>query len=298
MRIAFIGCVQSSLRALTTLVNMSHDEIELVAVVTKKKSDINADFVDLTPLCIKHEIPFHFEKKNGKSLSREFLARHNPDVIYCFGWSRLLDKALLDIAVKGVIGFHPAPLPRGRGRHPIIWSLALGLKETASTFFVMDENADSGPILSQVPVTIDAHDNATSLYKKILDVSEKQIKEFSLKLARNEAEFRPQDSAIATYWRKRTSLDGLIDWRMQAVDIHNLVRALSYPYPGAEFMCQNVRVVLRDSSIAPENYSNYIEPGKVLEVKYGKILVKCGGNSALWINNLETNTPPALGDYL
>ena len=298
MRIAFIGCVQSSLRALTTLVSMNHDEIELVAVVTKKKSDINADFVDLTPLCIKYEIPFHFEKNNEKSLSREFLARYNPDIIYFFGWSHLLDKALLDMAVHGVIGFHPAPLPQGRGRHPIIWALALGLKETASTFFLMDENADSGPILSQVPVTIDTHDNATSLYQKILDISEKQIIEFSLKLARDEAEFKRQDSSIATYWRKRTSLDGLIDWRMQAVDIHNLVRALSYPYPGAEFMCQNVSVCLRDSSIAPDNYSNIIEPGRVLEVKYRKILVKCGGNSALWINNLKTNSAPAVGDYL
>ena len=298
MRIAFIGCVQSSLRALTTLVSMNHDEIKVVAVVTKEKSNINADFVDLTPLCIKHGIPFHFEKNNERSLSREFLARYNPDIIYCFGWSHLLDKALLDMTVHGVIGFHPAPLPQGRGRHPIIWALALGLKETASTFFLMDENADSGPILSQVSVTIDTHDNATSLYAKILDIGEKQIIEFSLKLARDEAEFKRQDSSIATYWRKRTRLDGLIDWRMQAVDIHNLVRALSSPYPGAEFMCQNVSVCLRDSSIAHGNYSNIIEPGRVLEVKYRKILVKCGGNSALWLNNVETNLGPAVGGYL
>ena len=298
MRIAFIGCVQSSHRALTTLVSMSHKEIEVVAVVTKEKSDINADFVDLTPLCIKHEIPFHFEQNNERNLSREFLAGYNPDVIYCFGWSYLLDKALLDTAIHGAIGFHPAPLPLCRGRHPIIWALALGLKETASTFFLMDENADSGPILSQVPVAIDRQDNATTLYQKILDISEKQIMEFSVKLARDEAEFKRQDSSIATYWRKRTRMDGLIDWRMQAVDIHNLVRALSCPYPGAEFMYQNVSVCLRESSMTPDNFSNIIEPGRVLEIKDRKILVKCGGTSALWIKNLKINPTPAVGDYL
>lgn len=298
MRIAFMGCVQSSLRALTTLVSMSHEEIEVVAVVTKEKSNINADFVNLIPLCIKHKIPFHLEKNNEKRLSREFLARYNPDIIYCFGWSHLLDKALLNMAVHGVIGFHPAPLPQGRGRHPIIWALALGLKETASTFFLMDENVDSGPILSQVPITIDNNDNATNLYQKILDISEKQIIDFSLKLSRGEAEFKLQDSSVATYWRKRTKLDGLIDWRMQAVDIHNLVRALSSPYPGAEFIYQKMSICLRHSSIAADNYSNIIEPGKILEVKYKKILVKCGGNSALWINNIKINPAPTVGDYL
>ena len=49
----------------------------------------------------------------------------------------------------GILGYHPSLLPFNRGRHPIIWALALGLKETGSTFFFMDENADTGDIVSQ-----------------------------------------------------------------------------------------------------------------------------------------------------
>lgn len=298
MRIAFIGCVQSSLRALTSLIRMNHNGIEVVAVITKEKLNINADFADLVPLCMKYEIPFHFEKNDERNLSLEFLAQYNPDIIYCFGWSYLLDKTLLDLTAYGAIGFHPAPLPQARGRHPIIWALALGLKETASTFFLMDEGADSGPILSQVPVAIDADDDATSLYQKILDVSEKQIEEFTAKLVKGEVKFKLQDNSCATYWRKRTRADGLIDWRMHAADIHNLVRALSSPYPGAEFMYRNMSVCLWDSSVASGVYSNINEPGKILEVEDNSILIKCGGLGALWIKNLKLNPAPSVGDYL
>lgn len=63
-----------------------------------------------------------------------FISSLNPDIIYCFGWSKLLSPEIFCLAPKGVIGFHPTKLPHNRGRHPIIWSLVLGLEETASTF--------------------------------------------------------------------------------------------------------------------------------------------------------------------
>lgn len=68
----------------------------------------------------------------------------------------------------GVIGFHPAALPNNRGRHPIIWALALGLNETASTFFKMDEGADTGDIVSQVKIPICESDYAADLYENIM----------------------------------------------------------------------------------------------------------------------------------
>ena len=63
---------------------------------------------------------------------------------------------ILDLAPLGIIGFHPAALPRNRGRHPIVWALVLGLEETASTFFFMDKGADTGDILSQEKIKTDA----------------------------------------------------------------------------------------------------------------------------------------------
>ena len=88
--------------------------------------------------------------------------------------SRLLKEEILSIAPFGVVGFHATALPANRGRHPIIWALVLGLSETASTFFFMDEGADSGDILSQYKLSISENDNAESLYKKVIKVASVQ----------------------------------------------------------------------------------------------------------------------------
>lgn len=298
MKIAFIGCVQSSFRALQKLVEMKSLDIDVVAVITKNHSRVNSDFVDLRPLCIKHEIPVHFEKKEEKDKSLCFLKNYKPDVIYCFGWSALLPQEVLKVAPLGVIGFHPAPLPKGRGRHPIIWALALGLDFTASTFFRMDEGADTGPLLSQVPILITPDDTASSLYEKILNSCDKQIFDFTLQLASGNYQLKKQDELQSTSWRKRSRSDGKVDWRMRADDIHNLVRALSSPYPGADISYLNDTFILWRTSKSKNLFSDLDEPGKVLGVENNRALIKCGGRSAIWIYDLDFITELTPGDYL
>ena len=89
----------------------------------------------------------------------------------------------MDLPLLGVIGFHPAALPANRGRDPIIWALVLGLQETASTFFFMDEGADSGDIISQEYLIITDSDDAGILYEKITQTALKQLREFVPRLA-------------------------------------------------------------------------------------------------------------------
>ena len=60
----------------------------------------------------------------------------------------------------------------------MIWALVLGLRKTGSTFFVMDEGADSGGILSQREIQIEERETATSLYGKIEVAIEEQIPRF------------------------------------------------------------------------------------------------------------------------
>lgn len=298
MKIGFIGCVRSSYKALEALLQLDDQNIEVVAVITKEKSNINSDFIDLTPLCKKNNIPVHYELTSQKEKSISFFKRYSPDVIYCFGWSYLLKKDMLELAPMGAIGYHPAPLPMARGRHPIIWSLVLGLEQTASTFFKMDEGADSGPILSQVKVDISLEDNAESLYQKLMAVFTEQIIDFTEQLANGTAIFVTQDDSKATYWRKRSRKDGLIDWRMQAVDIFNLIRALTPPYPGAECLFNDQYIIISESNICKNKYSKFIEPGRILDINNDMVLVKCGGSGALWIKSHQLATNLNKGDYL
>jgi methionyl-tRNA formyltransferase len=152
MKILFIGAVNFSAHALRKLINMQSN---VVGVCTLSHSSFNADHCDLTPIARDANIPSRITPNiNDKDVIR-WIRERDPDVIFCFGWSRLIREPLLGIPKLGVVGFHPTALPANRGRHPLIWALVLGLKETASTFFFMDEGADSGDILSQVKVSID-----------------------------------------------------------------------------------------------------------------------------------------------
>ena len=187
-------------------------------MLTLKKSSYNSDFYDLSEYAKNHNIPsFYIDDINSKN-SIELVSKINPDVIFCFGWSRLLKEEILSKPSIGVIGFHPAALPANRGRHPIIWALVLGLKSTASTFFFMDSNADSGDILSQASIKISDIDDARSLYDKVIKTALSQIEEFlPLLESGNYIKFK-QDDTKANIWRKRVK-DGLIDWRMTANSI-------------------------------------------------------------------------------
>jgi methionyl-tRNA formyltransferase len=296
MKVGFIGCVESSELALKIV--LAVDNVEVVGVITKETSAFNSDHVDLSYLCKNHGIPFYFEDSSDKLAGVKFMENLNPDVIYCFGWSYLLKDDFLTMAALGVIGFHPAKLPKNRGRHPIIWSLALGLDKTASTFFKMDHGADTGPILSQTDINITHEDNAKTLYQKILDTSEVQIKDFTTKLVNNQAVFEEQDNAQSSTWRKRSRKDGLIDWRMTAEDIYNLIRALTKPYPGAEFIKDETLIQAWESRICDKQYPRNIEPGYILKTNKMDVLVKCSGTNAIWLLNIDSKTELQEGDYL
>ena len=117
---------------------------------------------------------------------------------------------------KGVIGFHPTLLPKNRGRHPLIWAKVLGLNESGTTFFVMDEGADTGPIISQETFQIHEEDTAQDLYNKIICNAKKQVKQFTHELS-NGLEKRTLQPKESNYWRKRTKADGRIHFSRQQI---------------------------------------------------------------------------------
>lgn len=125
MKILYIGSVEFSGLALEHLLKIGAD---IVGVCTAKSSTINSDFFDLATIASKANIPCRYVEDINSEDSIRWIYERSPDIIFCFGWSRLLSDRLLKLTNMGVIGFHPTLLPSNRGRHPIIWALALGLK--------------------------------------------------------------------------------------------------------------------------------------------------------------------------
>lgn len=261
MKILFIGCVESSYRLLSELIYLNKS---VVGVITKKKSDLNSDFIDISIICKNNGIPYQYAQNINDVESLEFIKNLAPDIGYCFGWSQLLKEQIINLFPMGVVGFHPAALPNNRGRHPIIWALALGLRETASTFFMINSGADEGDIVSQRKVVIDYNDDARILYGKILMAAVEQEIEFTDSFEKGTVEMIPQNLTEGNSWRKRGKEDGRIDWRMSSRSIYNLVRSLTRPYAGAHFVYNKEDYkVWKVQELEVSGLDN-IEPGKVL----------------------------------
>lgn len=274
MKVFFIGTVLFSRKMLEII--LENNSVDLAGIATKSASAFNSDHSDLSDLAIKHGIPYKYVKDINAPHIADWISDFEPDVIFCLGWSSLIKKNILDIPKIGVVGFHPAELPMNKGRHPIIWALALGLQNTASTFFIMDEGADSGDIVNQHIIKISSEDNAESLYNKVINIAIIQLNEIISDLNSNSLIRKKQDANNGNEWRKRGKADGRIDWRMRSIDIYNLVRALYKPYPGAHFDFQGNEIKVWKCAIPQiENLQN-LEPGKVYKIEDQSILVKTG----------------------
>lgn len=293
MKVVFIGCVEFSLRALETAIEAG---AEVVGVITRKESAYNSDFADVGAVAEAHGIDCLYTAKVNEPESLAWVRDKAPDVIFCFGWSALIGKELLEMPRLGCVGFHPAKLPANRGRHPLIWALALGLESTGTTFFFMEEGADSGDILSQSDLPIRYEDDAASLYDRMIDVALAQVRDFVPCLADGTYERVPQDHNLANTWRKRGKDDGRIDFRMDSKRVYDHVRALARPYPGAHVETANGDVSVwkvREVAGVPENF----EPGKVIGIAGERIIVKCGAG-AVELMEHDFKVLPAQGEYL
>ena len=293
MRIVFIGTVEFSRHLLGRLLAMN---AEIVGVCTLQESKFNADHTDLGIVSEAHGVPCFYAKDINSIEALNWIRDKEPDIIFCFGWSKLLKQDLLRLPPLGVVGFHPAALPANRGRHPLIWTLVLGLERTASTFFFIDAGADSGDILSQREIVIDDADDARTLYDKVIKTALEQIDEFVPQLAAGVFQRQKQDQRLANTWRKRGSSDGNIDWRMSAHSIHNLVRGLAKPYVGAHFMVNGQEIKVWKTAVVSGVPRN-IEPGKVLIQSDLKPVVKCGVD-AICLLSTEPSFEPIVDSYL
>lgn len=294
MRILYIGCVESSKILLEILIRKSKD---IVGVITKDSSDYNSDFTDLRPLCVKNNIPYHCVFNINDDDSIEFIQKYNPDIGYCFGWSQLLKEEVLSLFPRGVIGFHPAALPNNRGRHPIVWALALGLDKTASTFFRMNIDVDNGDIISQKEITIEYEDDARSLYDKVIDTAAIQVEDITEVLENADISGISQHIGQGNTWRKRNKADGEIDWRMSSRTIYNLVRALTRPYVGAHFVFKNHEYKVWKLKEIQYNGIDNIEPGKVLEVDVDESIVVRVSDGAVKLIDFD-RISVSKGEYL
>lgn len=193
----------------------------------------NRFYASVAQLCAAQGIAVYAPQDANHPLWVERIRALRPDFIFSFYYRNLLSREVLACAGRGAFNLHGSLLPRYRGRAPVNWVLVNGERETGVTLHRMVERADAGPILAQRRVSIAPDDTALTLHAKLREAASVMLGECLPALARGELAEREQDESQATYLGRRTPADGELDWKRPALELANLVRAVTQPYPGA-----------------------------------------------------------------
>ena len=273
MNIIFIGGVKFSRDLLESILE-NNWSISSVFSYDNSKKKFYSDFASFEEITTRFNVK-HFKVDNiNDKKNIEIIKEIKPDLILVMGWSQLLKNDILKIPKLGVIGSHPTELPKYRGRAPIPWSILKGLKESALTFFYMDEGTDDGDIIDQRKFKITDNDDATSIYNKIIEIGKIMILENLQLIQDGKIKKCKQNSAeFIEYWPKRKPEDGRIIWSKTAKEIHNLIRATAFPYPGAFTTFKNSKLKIWKSSYIDNDIS---EPGKIIDITKNFLKVGTG----------------------
>ncbi len=156
-----------------------------------------------------------------------------PDFLFSFYYRLMLGAPLLSIPGRGAFNVHGSLLPKYRGRAPVNWAIIRGETETGATLHEMVEKPDAGRIVDQEGVTILPDELAVDVFGKVTGAAERVLRRSLPKLVDGSAVLRAQDLSRGGYFGGRRPEDGRIDWGAPAKRVHDLVRAVAPPYPGA-----------------------------------------------------------------
>ena len=260
MRTVFVSHNDLGLACLEELDRLGAD---IRAVLTRPELARISDQTDFTDFTDGRDVPLHRVDSINSDEWVERLTAYEPELLFVVGWSRLVEQRILDIPSVAAFGMHPAPLPRGRGRAPIAWSLIKGLDETALTMFHLVEEADAGDVAGQVSIPIDRHDDAASLYEKVVNAGRTLMQEVYPRLASGEVPRTPQDDDEATWWPRRRPEHGCIDWTRSPEEVYNWIRGQSRPYPGAFSVLDGHRVTVWGAN-PPADEQAFVRPGELV----------------------------------
>lgn len=283
MKTILIGSVKSSQTVLTTMIRESFP-INFVFSLDEQYSEGVSGYYPIHNTAKENGIPFKRFKRICDSENIEKIKEIAPDYIFVIGLSQIVSKELINAAKKGVIGFHPTPLPKYRGRAAMVWQMLLGEKHSKCTMFFIDEGMDSGPIIAQEPYEIGENDYADDVENNLLVAMEKLTSKVLHQIVDGTIHAVEQDESKASYLLIRRPEDGHISWEDPVEKVHLLVRAVSHPYPGAFGLYDGEHKIIIWRGEVLENHRYIGIPGQICEIDDDSFTV-LGSNGLLKVTS-------------
>ncbi len=224
--------------------------IQVDLVVTHQDDpNENVWFGSVANLCAEKNIPYIAPSANELVYLIPQLQSLAPDYIFSFYYRHMIAAELLACAKIAALNMHGSLLPKYRGRAPVNWAILHGETQTGATLHVMQAKPDAGDIVGQSSVQIGPDENATEVFAKVSEAAVQVIYQVLPELMLGKVPKKPNELEKGSYFGGRKPTDGKIHWNQTANQIHNLVRAVAPPYPGAFTDWQGQQMIVARTSL-------------------------------------------------
>ncbi|MBK9162109.1 MAG: formyltransferase [Nitrosomonadales bacterium] len=246
--------------------------MDVALVVTHRDNPKETIWFDsVQRLAELHDIPVITPENPNAPEVVERIAELQPDFFFSFYYREMLKAPLLAIPKRGALNMHGSLLPKYRGRVPVNWAIIFGETETGATLHYMTEKPDNGDIVARQAIPILPNDTAHEVFRKVIVAAEMTLNDALPALLAGTAPRMKQDLSLGGYFGGRKPEDGIVDWSQSAQQIHNLVRAVAPPYPGATttLMGKPMRILqtlVTGCTASGEQPAFYVKDGKAYAV--------------------------------
>jgi methionyl-tRNA formyltransferase len=242
-------------------------------------------FDSVGELAVNHRIPVIAPVDVNAVEVVERVRAARPDFLFSFYFRQMLKTPLLAAAGRGAYNMHGSLLPKYRGRVPVNWAVIKGETSTGATLHTMVDKPDAGMIAGQMAVPILPNDTAHDVFRKVTVAAELVLDGCLPRLIAGTAQLVPQDFTKASYFGGRKPEDGKINWHQDAQTIHNLVRGVAPPYPGAFARLDGKPIRVLRTLV--EGVRRPRSAGAGIYALDGEMFADCGENSVLRILSCE-----------
>lgn len=183
------------------------------------------------------------------------LKRYSSPLFIVAAYGKLIPKTVLDMPEYGILNVHPSLLPKFRGASPIESTICSEENETGVTIMKIDEEMDHGDIVAQKECAIPNWPPKGSVLTELLAHEGGKLLAATISSWTKERRSTPQNEQMATFTKKITKEDGLIDLEGDATVNLKKIRAYD-EWPGAYFFAERngkkIRVRIIDAKLEGE----------------------------------------------
>lgn len=221
-KIVFFG---SGPVATATLEGLLSAGFSFEAIITKPRAEGHRGDVPVLEFTQKNKLPVFTPKKRDEltELFRNHSFSSRVGLVVDYGI--IIAKEVIDAFPMGIVNSHFSLLPEWRGADPITFSVLSGQKVTGVSLMLINEKLDEGKLLSQKKIDLDPEITTPGLTQKLITTSNSMIVSDLPKYLAGDIKPFNQSDEPATYSRKLTKEDGLLDTNKTAQELEREVRA-------------------------------------------------------------------------